>query len=90
MKRDSPSHQFLKKIMALAFLPSHKIEKVVECIERCIEREEMSETAKKFLGWNRKYWINRWDSQAFSVFQRKVRTNNDLEGFLFVCHHKAG
>ena len=72
---------YLRKIMALPFLPEGDIESMFERLERQASTAALGE----FTDYVRTTWIESrtWPPSSWSVYMQSVRTNNDIEGW----HH---
>ena len=68
--------QFVQMVMGLALLPP---EGVVPALGWLREMAK-SAPAKELLLYYENVWTRRWKPTEVSVFGRKIRTNNDLEG----------
>lgn len=62
--------------MGLSFLPPEYIQRGLDWLNEMASSEE----AKLFVLFYQRYWLNKWGADTFSVFRKRVRTNNDLEG----------
>lgn len=72
-------HSFVKKMMALPFLPEEEIESMFQRLQR-----HASEPLQKFTGYVNNTWINgTWGPSDWTAFKKAIRINNDVEGW----HH---
>ena len=76
---DDGTYKFLRRVMALSYLPAQNIPGVF----RRLERECTNAAITLFLGYVRRTWINSyvWSPATWSVYKLSIRTNNDLEGW---------
>lgn len=78
---DRGTYSYVRKMMALPFLPEREIEP--EFLR--LQRQAESPTIREFADYVSSTWISgtTWTPSDWSVFKKAVRTNNDLEGW----HH---
>ena len=76
---DPGTHRFLRKMMALPFLPEVDI---VPMFTR-LERQASTTALQDFTQYVQSTWIESrtWPPSTWSVFMQSVQTNNDLEGW---------
>ena len=76
---DDGSYKFLKKVMALCFLPASHIPAVF----RRLQTSATTEPLKKLMDYVNRVWIKStvWTPNSWSVYFQSVRTNNDIEGW---------
>ena len=67
-------------VMGLALLPPEGIPKAFEWLKRLGKSAE----AKDLLEYYNTNWLMRWTPINYSVFRRRIRTNNDLEGMYLI------
>lgn len=73
---DYDTRDFIHMVMSLAILPPEVIGQTFAWLKTIAS----SAAALRLLEYYEKNWIKKWTVNAFSVFRRKIRTNNDLEG----------
>lgn len=81
-QEDHAVHVFLKKLMALPYLPSEYIFPVFNSLRN----ENIDPVIEELMTYVRSTWIEstNWKPSAWSVFgSRSVRKNNDIDGW----HH---
>ena len=76
-----PTRQFVLKVMALSLLPPEIIADGFKMLEKLAQSKE----AKSFMAYYQTHWLVKWGAEHYSVFKKKVRTNNDMEG-LYIVH----
>ena len=76
---DDGTFKFLRKIMALCFLPAQHILPIFQRLQQ----EATTTPLTKLLQYVSRTWINSvvWPPECWSVYYQSVRTNNDLEGW---------
>mgnify|MGYP001801045072 FL=1 len=75
-KHDKDTRDFVHMMMSLALLPPEHINQMIPWLRDIA----LSSTANKLIDYYERIWIRKWSPFAVSVFQRRIRTNNDLEG----------
>ena len=75
-KHDKDTRNFVHMMMCLALLPPEHINQLIPWLRDI----DLSSTANKLIDYYEKNWIRKWSPFAVSVFQMRIRTNNDLEG----------
>ena len=81
------AYKFLRKVLALPFLPAAKIKPMfAELEQKCNDTK-----VEKVLQYVKSTWIDStlWPPAAWSVFMQPIRTNNDVEGWHYRLNHKA-
>ena len=74
---DLGTHSFIKKMMALPFLPEEEIEPIFQRLQR-----HSSEPLQQFTEYVNNTWINStWGPSDWTAFKKSIRTNNDVEGW---------
>ena len=75
---DDGTFKFLRKVMALCFLPAQHITPIFRRLE-----QEATAALTPLLQYVGRTWIgsNVWTPASWSVYFQSVRTNNDLEGW---------
>ncbi|XP_068707730.1 uncharacterized protein [Montipora foliosa] len=84
---DKGTYVYLRKIMALPFLPESEIMPMFEIL-----RQEASTAAlQQFVEYVAGIWIygNTWPPSSWSVFMMAVWTNNDIEGWHHALNRRA-
>lgn len=78
-RNDCGTHQLIKQLMALSYLPADKIERRF----RRLQQQATVRPLQDFCSYIDENWIisQTFPPQNWSVFQEVVRTNNDLEGW---------
>ena len=76
---DRGTHDVLRKLMALPFLPAEKIK--LRFLR--LQEKATTEALKTFTAYIQKTWItgDTFPPTTWSVYMQAVRTNNDLEGW---------
>ena len=86
---DPWTHQYLRKILALPFLPAFEIQPAWEILRR----EANSAALLDLVQYVDATWISletsNWPPASWSVFKRSVRTNNDIEGWHNALNRRA-
>ena len=84
---DNGTHRFLRKVMALPFLPHGAIQPMFERL-----REDAPPgPIQQLMEYVSLTWISNttWPPSSWSVFMLSVRTNNDVEGWHHGLHRRA-
>ena len=86
--KDEGTHTFLRRLMALPFVPH---EHILRLFLR-ISSEAPDGRLKDICTYIHDTWIssNIWPPSSWSVFQQNIRTNNDVEGWHNKINRKAG
>ena len=86
-KKDDAVHKYIKKIMALPFLPHEHIIPMFETLKGFAT----SSLLQSLVSYVQSTWIDSiiWSPDRWSVFQRSVWTNNDVEGWHRRLNHNA-
>ncbi|KXJ21038.1 hypothetical protein AC249_AIPGENE4344 [Exaiptasia diaphana] len=76
---DRAAQTFLRKVMALQYIPTDDI----EMFNQLHEQANQNDSLLNLLQYVRTTWIyaNRWNPTTWSVYRRNVHTNNDIEGW---------
>ena len=85
---DDAVYKYIRKIMALPFLPFGEILPMFVCIEPQAKTEQL----RSLFDYVKRQWI---ESQVFTqrnwcVYKQPIRTNNDLEGWRNALTRRAG
>ena len=85
--RDRGTYEYVRKMMALPFLPAEKIERRFNHLQR----RETTEALKTFSQYVNDNWIisRTFPPATWSVYMEAVRTNNDLEGWYNALNRRA-
>lgn len=80
-------YEYIRKLLALPFLPS---EHIVEAFKE-LERQALgvdNDLLKTLVNYIRKNWIESsvWRPENWSAFRETIRTNNDVEGMFHVYY----
>ena len=77
---DRGTYNFIRKMMALPFLPEAEIQPMFQILQR-----ETTEPLLQFTEYVSSTWIHgtTWSPADWTVFKHAIRTNNDIEGW----HH---
>ena len=78
-KNDDAVHKYIKKIMALPFLPHEHIIPMFQTLKGVAT----SPLLQSLVRYVQETWINSvlWSPDRWSIFQLRVWTNNDVEGW---------
>ena len=82
-------YEFLRKVMALPFLPAEHISSAFEAL--FTQAADVGGPVLKVVDYIKRTWITNqmWRPENWSVFRETVRTNNDVEGIIiFPSVHK--
>ena len=85
---DRGTHDFIRRVMALPFLPEDEIVPQFERLESQVTEEG---NLRQFIQYVRSTWIegSTWKPLTWTVFLQSVRTNNDVEGWHHGLHRRA-
>ena len=82
---DRGTHLYIKKMIALPFLPEEEIEPMFRRLQR-----QASEPLQQFTEYVSNTWINgTWGPSDWTVFKKAIRTNNDVEGWHNALNRRA-
>ena len=82
---DRGTHLYIKKMMALPFLPEEEIEPMFQRLQR-----QASEPLQQFTEYVNNTWINgTWGPSDWTAFKKAIRTNNDVEGWHNALNRRA-
>ncbi|XP_068231288.1 uncharacterized protein [Palaemon carinicauda] len=78
-KHDDGTYKYLRKVMALPFLPEADIGPVFERLSRQAATAQL-QTIMQYIS---RTWIHNslWPTSSWSIFYQSIRTNNDIEGW---------
>ena len=78
----SSIHRFIRKVLALPFLPVEQITETFNTLKDTVDTEKIT----KLMDYINNTWINgsTWKPASWTVYGQSVRTNNDVEGW----HHR--
>ncbi|XP_077997120.1 uncharacterized protein LOC144450394 [Glandiceps talaboti] len=84
---DDGTRKFVRKVLALPYLPHEHIE---EMFTR-LRREVSSAPLESLMDYVHNTWIasDIWPASSWSVFGQSIRTNNDVEGWHYRLNRKA-
>ena len=76
------TYKFLKKVMALPFLPAEPIQSAFESLKASVSTPKLTQ----FMTYVEETWIvnHTFVPEKWTVYKMSVRTNNDVEGW----HHR--
>ena len=81
-------YRYVRKLMALPFLPAEHISPAFELLKE----QATTEKLKELVDYIDNTWIKStvWPMESWSVFQQSVRTNNDVEGYHRRINSRSG
>ena len=84
---DRGTYQYLRQIMALAFLPEDEIEPMFEHLKAQAATDQL----RQFVEYVSQTWIHNqtWPLSSWSVYMMAIRSNNDIEGWHHGLHRRA-
>ena len=84
---DRGTHAFIRKIMALPFLPVAEIRGMFTQLQSTASTPKL-EQFTQYVG---RTWITgkTWPPSSWSVFMKSIRTNNDIEGWHLGLNRRA-
>ena len=84
---DRGIHAFIRKMMALPFLPA---EEIPDAFNR-LERKSRNSPVEELASYVKSTWIDNpiWPPSCWSVYMQAVRTNNDVEGWHLGLNRRA-
>lgn len=85
--QDDSYHRYIRKLLALPFLPSHEI---IEQFEQ-LESDATTSQLQQLVSYIRKQWIDNtlFTPQDWCVYGQPIRTNNDIEGWHNALNRRA-
>ena len=87
MKENDVAREFVKKVLALAFLPADQIIIEYETLKGSLQAV-MKNRLVAFLNYFENYWLRIVTPKGFSIFGLDRRTNNAIESFHAQLGHK--
>jgi len=87
-QNDDTYYSYIRRLMALPYLPANKIVKNFECLERTATTQALVDLT----AYIRHTWIesSTWPPADWCVFKKHIRTNNDIEGWHHALNRQAG
>ena len=84
---DHATSKFIRRLMALPFLPHETIAATFESLTP----EATTQPLREFVNYIGETWIHSrvWPPKCWSVFMQSIRTNNDLEGWHHALNRRA-
>ena len=84
---DRGTYAFIRKVMALPFLPADEIPEMYARLEGIPETPKLQD----FMQYVGRNWITgqTWPPSSWSVFMKSIRTNNDIEGWHLGLNRRA-
>ena len=84
---DRGTYAFIRKVMALPFLPADEIPEMYAHLEEIPESGKLQD----FMQYVGRTWITSrtWPPSSWSVFMKSIRTNNDIEGWHLGLNRRA-
>ena len=81
-------YRYIRKLMALPFLPHHEIRQMFMRLSVQAETQPL----RNLTGYIQEQWIDdaTFHPRDWSVFQLPIRTNNDIEGWHSALNRRAG
>ena len=85
--KDWATNGYIRRLMALPFLPHETIAPTFESLKQ----EATTEPLQQFVSYIEENWIRStvWPPKCFSVFMQSIRTNNDIEGWHHSLNRRA-
>lgn len=82
------AYKYLRKLMALPFLPHHEIPSMFAFLSEQVQGPPLSD----LIDYIRKQWIESrtLPPRNWSIYQQSIRTNNDIEGWHNALNRRAG
>ncbi|KAK6182207.1 hypothetical protein SNE40_009939 [Patella caerulea] len=82
------THNFIKKLMSLPFLPKSHIRDIFHQLQGKTSNDKLI----KLMDYMERQWIDHslFKMSSWSVFNQTIRTNNNIEGWHRRINHKAG
>ncbi|KAK3731056.1 hypothetical protein QZH41_019214 [Actinostola sp. cb2023] len=86
-EKDNGTYEYLRKILALPFLPAEAIKPTWQQLKGNANTPAL----RDLVNYVNDTWIegNTWPPSAWSVYGRSIRTNNDLEGWHNALNRRA-
>ena len=84
---DRGTYAFIRKVMALPFLPAEQIPAMYTRLQAMASTQKLQQLMQ-YVGRN---WItsSTWPPSSWSVFMKSIRTNNDIEGWHLGLNRRA-
>ena len=77
---DNETQSFVLMVMGLALLPPQGVAQGLVWLRQLAK----SQPAAELLNYYENTWVQKWKPDQVSLFKRRIRTNNDLEGMYFL------
>lgn len=79
-----PEYRLIRSLMALPFLPSADIKPALDRLAARATSPELT----RLVNYIDNTWVSStvWQPRTWSIYQLSIRTNNDVEGMLFLFH----
>lgn len=86
--KDDSVHRYIRKLMALPFLPFHEIRPMF--VRLCVQAQ--TQPLRDLVDYIKRQWIENsiFTPKDWSVYQQPIRTNNDIEGWHNALNRRAG
>ena len=84
---DRGTYAYIRKTMALPFLPANEIPDMHERLQTMASTPKL----QQFIQYVGSTWItgNTWPPSSWSIFMKSIRTNNDIEGWHLGLNRRA-
>ena len=84
---DEGTRKFIRKVLALPYLPHEHIPEMYTRLRQDVESAEL----ESLMDYVNNTWMESemWPPQTWSIFGQSVRTNNDVEGWHYRLNRKA-
>ena len=89
IRNDVEIGNFIKKVIALPFLPHEDIEQAFNEILTAAS-QRVQNVLRRFISYYRRQWINIVTPKGFSIFGLVRRTNNAIESYHARLNHRMG
>ncbi|XP_064636946.1 uncharacterized protein LOC135493499 [Lineus longissimus] len=85
---DRNAHDYIKKLMALPFLPADRIREIFDVMKTRATSQPLSQ----LVTYIENTWFDNpnWNETSWSVYMSPIRTNNDVEGWQNAINRRAG
>lgn len=86
--KDDSVHRYIRKLMALPFLPFHEIRPMF--VRLGVQAQ--TQPLRDLVDYIKRQWIENsiFTPKDWSVYQQPIRTNNDIEGWHNALNRRAG
>ena len=85
---DDSVHRYIRKLMALPFLPFHEIRPMFDRLGV----QAHTQPLRDLVDYIKRQWIENiiFTPKEWSIYEQPIRTNNDIEGWHYAVNRRTG